>query len=111
MLFSCYRLGNLVESDSSDSDSEMSIISEGESDKEEHDQATVYIDSFERVRGQLGGNVTENAISCLFSQLPKWNSNKIPMLIRTTTVQNFIWCAVVIEMYEYTLVNFKAVFF
>ena len=55
-----YRLGNLVESDGSDSDSEISIISESESnDKEDDDRASVDINSFEQVRGQLGSNVTE----------------------------------------------------
>ena len=47
------------------------------------------LDSFERVRGQLGGNVAENAISCKFSQLLKWNSTKISVFMYTTTVQNF----------------------
>ena len=54
---------HLVESDGSDSDSEMSIISEGESDEEDHDRVTVDTDSFEGVCEQLGGNVTENVIS------------------------------------------------
>ena len=40
--------------DGSDSDSEMSIISEGKSDKEDHNRVTVDTDSFKQVRGQLG---------------------------------------------------------
>ena len=32
----------------------MNIVSEGESDEEDNDRATVGTDSFERVRGQLG---------------------------------------------------------
>ena len=59
-LFSCYLLWK---SDGSNSDSEMNIISEGKRDEVEHDRATVDTDSFERVRGQLGSNVAENAIS------------------------------------------------
>ena len=52
---------NLVESDGSNSDSGMNIVSEGEIDEEDHDRATVDAASFERVRGQLGDNVAENA--------------------------------------------------
>ena len=51
----------------------MSAISEGESDKEDNDQATVDTDSFKRVGGQLGGNIAENVISYQLSQLSKWN--------------------------------------
>ena len=98
-LFNCYWLGNLVESDGSNSDSEMNIISEDKSDEDDHDRATV--DNFEWVRGQLGSNVAENAISYKLSQLSKWNSTNISMFMHTTIVQNFnlIWCAFVIEMY------------
>ena len=86
----------------------MIVISEDESE-EHHDRATVDTDSFKRGHGQLGSNVAENAISYL--QLSKWNSTNISMLTCTTTVQNFNFiCAVVIKMYEYTSVNFKAVF-
>ena len=73
---------------------------------------TVDTDSFERMSGQLGGNIAENVISCKLSQLSKWNSTNISVLMCTTTVQNFnlICCAFVIEMYESTLVNFSVVF-
>ena len=72
---------NLVESDGSNSDSEMNKI-----DEENHDRATVDTDSFEQVHGQHGGNIDENAISCELSQLSKWN---ISMLMVIPTVQNF----------------------
>ena len=36
-----------MESDGSDSDSEMSIISEGDSDEEDHDKVTADTNSFE----------------------------------------------------------------
>ena len=67
----------------------MNIISEGKSDEEDQYLVTVDTDSFERVCGQLGGNVAENAISCELSQLLKWNSTNISLLMCTTTVQNF----------------------
>ena len=69
-------------------------------------RTTVDTDSFNRV---LGGNIAVNAIFYQLSQLSKWNSTKISVLTCTTKVHNFI-CDIVIEMYEYTLVNFKAVF-
>ena len=66
----------------------MNIMSEDNSDKEDHDQTTVDTDSFERVRGQHGGNVAENAISLELSQLSIWNSTNICVLM-CITVQNF----------------------
>ena len=67
----------------------MNVISEGERDEEDHDRVTVDTDSFEEMCRQLGGNVTENAISCKLLQLSEWNSTKISMLMCTTAVQNF----------------------
>ena len=76
-------------SDGSNSDSEMNIISGDKSDKEDHDRVTVDTDSFERVRGQLGGSIAENAIPCELSQLSKWNSTNISVLMCAITLQNF----------------------
>ena len=67
----------------------MSIISEGKSDEEDHNRATVGTDSFKRVRGQFVGNVAENAISCELSQLSKWNYTNISVLMCATKVQKF----------------------